>query len=179
MLWRRQKRNVNNAERVSLQQITVRARETGRPIPGRLGRAPDMPGPVSNSRPDPVYGSWNCYVNSVPVNEIRRWCGGKASVANRDRFMTGPPDRRIKTQDVYEILVSAKGRCWYCNSLCVEKCPRGPWASVGRRIGSLGHKNARLNGGGNTPDNLCWSCLWCNVWPSERKQNAIDRGAIL
>lgn len=46
------------------------------------------------------------------------------------------------------------------------------------RIGSLGHVVARFNGGANTPDNLAWSCLWCNTRPNERQPGATDRGAV-
>lgn len=58
------------------------------------------------------------------------------------------------------VLEAAKGRCESCGSLAVENRPSGPngkplpWAQVGRRIGSLGHRVARFNGGSNAPGNL-------------------------
>jgi hypothetical protein len=96
--------------------------------------------------------------------------------------MSGPPDCTITAADVGEVLQSVKGRCEHCGSLAVEKRPSGPdgrptpWAPVGRRIGSLGHRVARFNGGSNSITNLCWSCLWCNTWPTERRPGATDHG---
>lgn len=70
----------------------------------------------------------------------------------------------------------------HCGSLAVEKRPSTatgqplPWDAVGRRIGSLGHRIARFNRGTNALSNLCWSCLWCNTWPDDRKRGATDHG---
>jgi hypothetical protein len=55
---------------------------------------------------------------------------------------------------------------------------RTPWAPVGRRIGTLGHKLSRFHAGGNHPDNLCWACMWCNTWVSERTMGALDHGGL-
>jgi len=53
-----------------------------------------------------------------------------------------------------------------------------PWEPIGRRIGSLGHRVARFNGGPNISANLIWSCLLCNTWPSMRTPGATDYGAV-
>jgi hypothetical protein len=53
-----------------------------------------------------------------------------------------------------------------------------PWASIGRRIGSLGHVISRLHGGTNRLENLAWPCLWCNTWQSERRPGATDHGGL-
>lgn len=112
------------------------------------------------------------------------WCQKKATRANRPRLMSGPPDVKITGADVWAVLEAAKGRCEYCRSLAVENRPAAPngkplpWAQVGRRIGSLGHRLARFNGGSNASGNLTWACLWCNTWPSERRPVATDHGGI-
>jgi hypothetical protein len=96
--------------------------------------------------------------------------------------MSGPADLRITWRDVWLVLEAAKGRCAHCNSLAIENRPSTPngyplpWSQVGRRIGSLGHRIARYQGGSNAPANLCWSCLWCNTWIDERRIGAIDHG---
>jgi hypothetical protein len=134
--------------------------------------------------PAPMFTSWDDYLVATTVEHRLRWCRAKARTANRPRLMSGPPDRKITAAEVWSILELAKGRCAHCDSLAVEARPSGSdgrpteWAPVGRRIGSLGHRIARFNGGQNDPDNLFWSCLWCNTWPSERRNGAIDHGAI-
>nr|WP_255672832.1 helix-turn-helix domain-containing protein [Glycomyces amatae] len=51
---------------------------------------------------------------------------------------------------------------------------------VGRRIGSLDHRLAIVDGGTNDWENLAWACLWCNVWTAEtdRQPGATDHGAL-
>lgn len=132
----------------------------------------------------PKYGSWEDYLAATSVRERRAWCVKKASCANRERLMSGSPDHRLTSDDVWFVLEAARGRCAHCGSLAVENRPSRPdgaplpWAPVGRRIGSLGHVVARLHGGPNTVDNLAWSCPWCNTWPDERRPDAVDHGAI-
>ncbi len=128
--------------------------------------------------------------------------GGAALVAAGDQFLLprgdvvcfdldqlgvaepGPPDVKITGADVWAVLEAAEGRCEHCRSLAVENRPSAPdgkplpWAPVGRRIGSLGHRVARFNGGSNAPGNLAWACLWCNTWQSERRPGATGHGGI-
>jgi hypothetical protein len=98
--------------------------------------------------------------------------------------MSGRPEQRLTTDNVWRVLEAARGRCSYCGSLAVEGRPSAgngaptAWEQVGRRIGSLGHRLGRVNGGDNVPENLVWSCLWCNVWMEERTWGASDHGAI-
>jgi hypothetical protein len=72
-------------------------------------------------------------------------------------------DDKITAADVWEVLQAAEERCEHCRSLALEQRPSGPggrpalWASVARRIGSLGHRLARVNGGSNQTMNLYWS----------------------
>ena len=133
-------------------------------------------------RPAPVYESWTQYLADTTAEERQQWCRVKAKHANRTRLMSGPPDAKISADDVWVILSAAEGRCEHCGSLAIERRPSGPdgrpaaWASIGRRVGSLGHRLARFNGGSNRPTNLCWSCLWCNTWPEERRPGATDHG---
>jgi len=173
--------SLNRNERVSYPQIVHRAIETNKPVPMKLRIATDLPRAprVSKPIPEPCYVSWEDYIENIPYQVLHKWCGDKARRANRDRFMSGKPDNLITMTDVVSIITSAKGRCFYCKSLCVETKPaHGSWAPIGRRIGSLGHMVALVNGGTNIIDNLHWSCLWCNVWPSERRPYATDHGGI-
>lgn len=178
-------RDANASERVSLRQIADRTRAVGKPITSlRLRIAPSLPNPGSNTRPDPVYGTWEEFITTVSDLEIRKWCASKSRVANRPRLMSGTQTVKVTAQIVYDILQSARGRCHYCGSLCVERAPltrygkRDTWENVGRRIGSLGHVIALVNGGSNAVDNLCWCCMWCNVWTSERVRHANNHGGI-
>lgn len=148
-----------------------------RPMPARPAQSMTKP-------PAPLYASWNEYLARTTSGERRAWCARKAKKANGDRLMSGRPEDRITAEDVWAILQGAQGRCAHCGSLAVESRPSkpngapAPWEHVGRRIGSLGHVLARFNGGTNTPDNLVWSCLWCNTWPEERRAGATDHGAV-
>lgn len=153
-----------------LESVTTRS---NRPIPSGL------------VAPPPTYSSWDDFIERVPRDIILKWCRDKANQANAKRLMSGSPLIRISTEDAYGILLSAKGQCFHCRSLAVEKRPSNSkghpvtWEHVGRRIGSLGHLVARFHGGDNDIDNLKWSCLWCNVWPDERIEGAKDHGAII
>lgn len=135
--------------------------------------------------PPPLWRTFEDFLAGTPMRDIRYWCGRKAVRANRDRLMSGRPKERITTDDVVSVLTGARGRCSHCGSLAVEGAPMHqetrkplPWAHIGRRIGSLDHFVARIDGGPNTIDNLRWSCHWCNTWPSERIPGATDHGAI-
>jgi hypothetical protein len=147
-----------------------------RPAP----RQPDTE--QSPELPQPMYESWTQFLARTTASERLRWCRAKAKKANSARLMSGPPDTKITAQHVQAVLEAAQGRCAHCGSLAVEHRPSSadgrplPWEHVGRRIGSLGHKLARFDGGSNNPQNLCWSCLWCNTWPTERRLGAADHG---
>lgn len=149
----------------------------------RVARPP-APATLNAGTPMPVYRSWSDYVAGTSAAERRAWCSRKARRANRERLMSGPPTERIGWHDVWLVMEAAQGRCMYCGSLAVEgrpSTPNGapaPWEQVGRRVGSLSHVTARVDGGTNTLDNLGWACLWCNTWPSERVPGSTDRGAI-
>jgi hypothetical protein len=127
---------------------------------------------------------WDAFVEQTTADERRRWCAAKANTANRERLMSGKPQSRITSDEVWTLLEAAKGRCAYCGSLAVEHRPSrpnggpAPWAHVGRRIGSLSHIVAPFQGGTNTMDNLRWCCLWCTTWPVERRLGATDHGGI-
>lgn len=134
--------------------------------------------------PPPLFENWEDYLVRTPAEIIRAWCAKKASRANRKRLLSVAPSVKITAADVLNILMTAKGRCHYCNSLCVENRPSGPngapmrWTEVGRRVGSLGHVQSRFSGGDNELDNLTWECLWWNTWTSERIRGATDHGGI-
>lgn len=144
-----------------------------------LGDRPDV------EPPPPLFLTYDAFRAGTPLVEVRRWCGLKAKRANRYRLLSGVPEEKVSTEDVYGILHAARGRCAHCGSLAVEGAPVDPvtrkparWAHVGRRIGSLDHVVPRIDGGPNTVGNLRWCCHWCNTWPTERVPGATDRGAI-
>ena len=147
--------------------------------------APHEPPPEDGSPPQPpAYRSWTDFLARTTPAERRRWAAAKTRTANRERLMSGVPATTITAEDVLSVLATAEGRCAHCGSLAVERRPSGirgaplPWARVGRRIGSLAHVVSRFHGGANSPENLAWSCLWCNTWQSERRPGATDHGAV-
>lgn len=134
--------------------------------------------------PPPVYASWKDYLARTSSAQRREWCARKRKVANRERLMSGKPDSLLTLNDVWAVLETARGRCSHCYSLALESRPSKPngtplpWASIGRRIGSLGHVVSRFHGGSNSLENLAWSCVWCNAWQSERRPGATDHGGL-
>jgi hypothetical protein len=149
----------------------------------RVEPAPLTPPPDTAVAPPPVYASWSAFLAATTPAERRSWCAIKVKTANRERLMSGMPEHRITMADVLAVLEKARGRCASCGSLAVERRPTArtggvsvPWKHVGRRVGSLGHVVGRFHGGANTPDNLGWSCLWCNTWQPERTPGATDHG---
>jgi len=156
-----------------------------RALLARARIAPPGP-PVGSSRPPAaaLYLSWEDFLAQTKMTEVMAWFRAKAKKANGERLMSAKPDIQIAARDVWAIMAAARGRCAYCGSLAVQKRPSTstgqplPWEDVGRRIGSLSHVVPRFNGGTNTPDNLCWSCLWCNTWPGERRPGATDHGSL-
>jgi len=68
--------------------------------------------------------------------------------------------------------------------LAPDRCASNPSANVTEYACSSTLSVSRsdpdipVNGGMNTPDNLVWSCLWCNTWVIERTPGSTDRGAI-
>jgi hypothetical protein len=160
-----------------------------RDLLGRARIAMSDPSAASSRRPeaDPgqaAYLSWEDFLARTKAPEVMAWCRAKAKKANGRRLMSGEPTARVTAQDVWAIMAAARGSCAYCGSLAVEKRPSTPagqpmaWEQVGRRIGSLSHVVPRFDGGTNTPDNLCWSCLWCNTWRGEGRLGATDHGGL-
>lgn len=131
-----------------------------------------------------MYASWEDFLAKTTAVERRNWSARKAKRANSQRLMSGRPHTRITADDVLAVLAAARGRCAHCGSLAVENRPStpngrpAPWAHIGRRIGSLGHRVTRFEGGDNTSANLVWSCLWCSTWPGERIMAASDHGGL-
>ena len=144
-----------------------------------------MPGVPILEAPPPLYPSWRDYIERTTSRERLTWCREKAKKANRKRLLSNVPQYKLSAAEVWEAMLLNRGRCTYCGSLAVEKKPfdpalreRTPWAPVGRRVGTLGHKTSRFHGGDNHPDNICWACMWCNTWVSERKRGATDHGGL-
>jgi hypothetical protein len=128
------------------------------------------------------YASWEHYLEQTTEAERRRWCARKAKTANRKRLEA--VDVKLTAADIWTVLENARGRCEYCGSLALQERPSGadgrplPWEPVGRRIGSLDHRIARVLSGSNGTANLAWACLWCNTWPHLRQWGASDHGAL-
>ena len=162
----------------AVRKALARAQTVG-PGHGYVMPSDEVPPP-----PPPQWRSWADWCTSTTVDQKRTWCTRKAKKANRGRLLAGSAERRVSAHDVWLVLEAAAGRCCYCGSLAVEQRPSGPtgqpipWAAVGRRIGSLGHKVSRFDGGGNERENLAWTCLWCNTWQSERRSGATDHGGL-
>ena len=160
------------------------ARAIATSVPVGPGRGYAMPNEVLPPPPPPRFASWADWLTRTTPDQKRTWCQAKADKANHARLLSGTPGVRVSGRDVWRVLEAAAGRCSECGSLAVEKRPSGPrgepvpWASVGRRIGSLGHKTARFHGGDNDQGNLVWTCLWCNTWHSERRRGATDHGGM-
>lgn len=139
---------------------------------------------VRPKTPPPKYSSWSEFLGNMrnEPSEAKKMCESRTNKANSERLMSPAPARRITAKDVWSILVKAQGRCIHCGSLAVERRPSKSngapirWEHIGRRIGSLEHLKARVDGGGNEPENLAWACLWCNTWKSERRPGATDHG---
>lgn len=176
-------------EGVTLDQLEARLsllpKDKADRIRGAIRPAPLHPAAgAGEPAAQPAYSSWADFMGLTTVAERRAWCKRKAKTANRERLMSGRPANVIDTDTVWTVLAAAQGRCLHCGSLALEGRPSKPngaplpWESVGRRIGSLAHLVARVNGGANDLTNLAWSCLWCNVWPGERIVGAIDHGAM-
>ncbi len=131
--------------------------------------------PADAPSPPAEFMSFNDWCVRTSVQEKRKYCQTRSQKANRKRLLSPKPTYNIKAWEVWHIIEDAKGRCAYCGSLAVEGRPSNekghpiPWSNVGRRIGSLGHRTARFDGGGNEPDNLLWCCLWCNDWASQQR----------
>jgi hypothetical protein len=134
----------------------------------------------------PIFSSWNDFLQRTSATYRKQWLRGKVQFANTGAGFGRPqvwyPKYKLTIDDVWDILCEAKGHCAYCGSLAVEKAPAKSngafmsWESIGRRIGSLDHIKPRSSGGDNNRENLCWCCLWCNTWPSERIPGATDHG---
>jgi len=140
--------------------------------------------PIIQGEIQPRFNSWEEFLAETTEAERLKWCLSKANKANQERLMSGRAQSRLSKFDVWKILEGSKGVCFHCGSIALERRPSNdlgrplPWSYMGRRIGSLDHIVCRFKNGDNNLDNLVWSCLWCNTWPSERKPGAIDHGGL-
>lgn len=94
--------------------------------------------PPTLTAPPPRFLTYDAYRAATPLREVRAWCGLKAKRANRVRLMSGRPEERITTDDVYGILHAARGRCSHCGSLAVEGRPSGPGDQEAGAVGACG-----------------------------------------
>lgn len=109
--------------------------------------------------PPPEFLSWTDWLRDHPAEKDRlAWCAEKAKTANRNY----PQQPKITKDQVWSVLLAAKGVCTYCKSLAVERAPvnpdtgkLAPWAHIGQRIGTLDHDH-KLHV-------LVWCCMWCNT----------------
>lgn len=123
--------------------------------------------------PPPVYASWRDYLERTTYGERMIRCHAAAKRANRRH--ANRDGTRLTGMDIWAVIEGAQGRCLYCRSLAVERCPTGGWGHMGRRIGSLEHKEPLL-GRSNEVANLAWACMWCNTHPGERIAFSEDYG---
>lgn len=140
---------------------------------------------MTRRKPTPaaLYMSWADFTGRADPWQIREWCAEKARKANKRASARGIT-ATIAVADVFDTLLTACGKCAYCGSLAVETIPSGPdgkslsWYDIGRRVGSLDHVQALVDGGANARANLAWACMLCNSGGPERISGATDRGAI-
>lgn len=131
-----------------------------------------------------MFTSWEDFLERTTEKERMDWCRAKANKANRKRLLSDEPTVKLTAEDVWRVLESYKGHCYYCGSLALENRPSKPngsplpWEHMGRRIGSLEHIERRFSGGENNYDNLAWACLWCNTWEDERKKCTDNHGGL-
>lgn len=122
--------------------------------------------------PPPRYVSLEDFRARTTPAELNDWCKAKARRASRE-------STKLAAGDVLRVLYAAEGRCCYCGSLAVEKCPPRAWALVGRRVGTLEHRDPLLRGPArNEPSNLAWCCHWCNTHPLQRIHGATNAGGL-
>ncbi|MDA8227448.1 MAG: hypothetical protein M0T74_07035 [Desulfitobacterium hafniense] len=62
----------------------------------------------------PKYDSWEKFIGQTTERERFVWCRGKANKSNNKRLLAGMPVQKIKASDLWKVLESAKGRCFYC-----------------------------------------------------------------
>jgi HNH endonuclease len=142
----------------------------------------------SASGPCPLCGSLALETSkqdSAPASWRHRCLGCHIMARRREWAKTAnPSEHQASGDDVWIVMIRARGRCVYCGSLCVEKRPlkangtTAKWRRIGRRIGSLEHLIPLSSGGTNDPSNLAWSCLWCNTNELARKKRAKDHGGF-
>jgi hypothetical protein len=111
------------------------------------------------------YLTWEAFLAGTTHSYRLEWCRGKADQASRPRLKT-PIVAKVTAVQVLDVLMAARGRCCCCGSLAVSKLPRPGLPrgeAVDRRVGSLEHTIALIDGGMNDPDNFAWSCQWCNA----------------
>jgi hypothetical protein len=184
------------ADAAVTQESLIAALQSGRATPVAVATAMARAKPIGTHHgvgpPSPrvataehfEFASWGDWLGRVSAADKRERCRQIAHGANRHRLLSGAPLVRLTPREVWAVLVTARGRCAYCDSLAVERRPSGPggepvaWSQIGRRIGSLGHRVARFHGGDNDRENLIWSCLWCNTWQSERRRGARNHGGL-
>lgn len=120
------------------------------------------------SLPEPLYASWEDYLEHTPEQTRRAWLRRKVSRANRVRLVGGRPEGRLRLADAVRLLEESRGRCAACGSLAVEPNPRDGTGkpilgsmALQHRVGTIDHWVPVLAGGGNHLDNPRWCCGRC------------------
>lgn len=131
----------------------------------------------------PLYANFEEFTEKANPEVIGRWLLNKSRKANAPR-RNSTVKIQVSPEQILDIMFAAKGRCIYCDSLCVEKAPvtkegkLARWSSVGRRIGTLEHLQERQYRGDNNLENLAWCCYFCNSYPPGRILGAKNHGGI-
>lgn len=172
---------VNQRNKEQVLEADFQASQTfGRNSPPKI----QWPSVETGPAPEPTYLSFADYLHRTTYKQQMARCHRAAANANRKRLLSPRPKHALTGADIWNLIETALGRCSYCGSLAIESRPSKPngapalWAQVGRRIGSLEHRNWRALGGDNDLNNLAWCCLWCNDWPGDRKAGALDHGGF-
>ena len=150
------------------------------PMPGDWSRSDLLLYPEKYQHPPvALYRSWDEYLARAVVKDILAMCKRRANKANT-RARKTQDTGRITDADVWRVLNSALGRCYYCDSLAVESRPATDVNAsvVSRRIGTVEHLTRLADGGRNALDNLAWACLHCNTCGTDRFPGATNHGAI-
>lgn len=92
------------------QRLATLSPERADAIRQRLQPIPSRPKP-SRGWPVPIraYASWEDYLATTTETQRRKWCRMKAKKANRERLISGRPERRLTGYDVWEVIEEARG----------------------------------------------------------------------
>jgi len=118
-----------------LEALSALQPEQAAAILARAVPAPLSPPPQSGASPIPWFASWADFIAQTTPAERRPWCTRKAKKANGTRLMSGSPSDKISADDVWQVLVAARG------AVCLLRLTRSGESAIpaGRRTRALGY----------------------------------------